>query len=329
MYTESRRSRFILVLLLVGVFLFIYTFRYRTPEEFPSHSLITVAEGETLQSIALRLYEEHAVFSPFWFKSIVILLGSGKPILSGDYFFGKPLGLIPLSERMLLGEFGLTAIRVTIPEGSSVNQIAELIPKEFIYFDKDEFRALATPKEGSLFPDTYFFLPNVRAKDVVSAMESNFDQKMKGFEKDIVASGRPLKEIITMASILEEEARLYETRQMVAGILWKRIAIGMPLQVDAAFIYVNGTTTPGLALKDLKIDSPYNTYLYKGLPIGPIGNPGLDAIRATLEPKSSPNLYYLSDKEGVTHYARTFEEHKENKEKYYFKTFYNFFARTR
>ena len=315
-YTESRRSRFILVLLLVGVFLFIYTFRYRTPEEFPSHSLITVAEGETLQSIALRLYEEHAVFSPFWFKSIVILLGSGKPILSGDYFFGKPLGLIPLSERMLLGEFGLTAIRVTIPEGSSVNQIAELIPKEFIYFDKDEFRALATPKEGSLFPDTYFFLPNVRAKDVVSAMESNFDQKMKGFEKDIVDSGRPLKEIITMASILEEEARLYETRQMVAGILWKRIEIGMPLQVDSVFPYIFGKNHFPVSLEDLKFESPYNTYLHRGLPPGPISSPGLISIAAAMNPIESKYLYYLTDRNGVMHYAVMHEEHVANKAKY-------------
>ena len=119
-----------------------------------------------------------------------------------------------------------------------------------------------------------------------------------------------------MASIIEREAITPEARRIVSGILWKRIKMGMPLQVDATFAYVNGKNTYELTAEDLHIDSKYNTYEYKGLPPGPICNPGLDSIIATIEPTATPYLYYLSEKNGTMHYAKTFEEHKMNKVKY-------------
>jgi UPF0755 protein len=119
-----------------------------------------------------------------------------------------------------------------------------------------------------------------------------------------------------MASLVEEETRTPADRRLVAGILWKRIKLGMPLQVDAVFPYINGKNTYEVTARDLKIDSPYNTYLYPGLPIAPIANPGLDSIKAAIEPAESPYLYYLSDRAGAMHYAKTFEEHKRNRELY-------------
>jgi len=119
-----------------------------------------------------------------------------------------------------------------------------------------------------------------------------------------------------MASIIEAEARTTESRRIISGILWKRISLGMPLQVDSTFVYINGKNTYELTSDDLKIDSPYNTYVYKGLPPTPIGNPGLDAILAALYPKTSKYLYFLSSKSGDMYYATTFEQHKRNKELY-------------
>ena len=119
-----------------------------------------------------------------------------------------------------------------------------------------------------------------------------------------------------MASIIEKEAHTSDDRRVISGILWERLKIGMPLQVDATFLYINGKNTYDLSVDDLAIDSPYNTYKYAGLPIGPIGNPGLDSLEAALAPMTSPYLYYLSDKSGKTYYARTFNEHKRNREKY-------------
>ena len=135
-------------------------------------------------------------------------------------------------------------------------------------------------------------------------MRDNFKKKAGDVSKDIVI----------MASLIEKEVPDSDDRKIVSGILWKRLDIGMPLQVDAVFPYLTGRRE--ILSDDLKIDSPYNTYLYKGLPPGPIANPGLDAIEAARNPKSSSYFYYLSGKDGKTHFAKTFAEHLKNKEKY-------------
>ena len=119
-----------------------------------------------------------------------------------------------------------------------------------------------------------------------------------------------------MASLLEREVPLTYDRRVVAGILWKRIRLGMPLQVDAVFPYIIGKNSFNLTKSDLATDSPYNTYLYKGLPAGPIANPGLDAILAAVTPLPTSYLYYLSDKYGNLHYSATYEQHLANKHKY-------------
>src|SRR3989338_8316927 len=119
-----------------------------------------------------------------------------------------------------------------------------------------------------------------------------------------------------MASLLEEEVKSTEDRKLVAGILWKRLSLNMGLNVDAALTYVLGKTSHELTQEDLKYDSPYNTYRYRGLPPGPISNSGLDAILAALRPTSSQYLYYLTDKDGSVHYAKNLEEHKINKFRY-------------
>jgi UPF0755 protein len=177
---------------------------------------------------------------------------------------------------------------------------------------------LALPKEGYLFPDTYKFGTSIKPQVVIDTMMANFvkkvgDQKVKDA---IAAFGKPEKDIIIMASILEGEGRQMHTRQMIAGILWNRIKLGIPLQVDAAFRYVNGKTSSELTLDDLKIESAYNTYIHTGLPPGPISNPGIDSIMAAVTPIKSDYLYFLTDKNGNMHYAETLDEHVQNKQKY-------------
>jgi len=123
-------------------------------------------------------------------------------------------------------------------------------------------------------------------------------------------------DIVIMASIIEEEAATAKDRRIISGILWKRLLKGMHLGVDAPFAYDIGKNSATLTTIDLKYDSPYNTYLYGGLPPTPITNPGLDSIDAALHPETSPYYYYLSDKGDTIHYAKTFDEHKVNKERY-------------
>lgn len=197
-------------------------------------------------------------------------------------------------------------VTVTIPEGYNVRQTGEMFEKLGM-FSKDEFVKIAQKEEGYLFPDTYRFYKTAKTEDVVAKMKDNFNKK-------VVPETSP--EVIIMASLLEEEVKSMDDRKIVAGILWKRLDRGMGLNVDAALTYVLGKASRELTAEDLKYDSPYNTYKYRGLPPTPISNPGLDAISAAQNPTQSLNFYYLTDKEGKTHYAATLEEHALNKWKY-------------
>jgi len=175
---------------------------------------------------------------------------------------------------------------------------------------------LASTSEGFLFPDTYFFLPTASTSAIVEEMRENFNRQTASLQADLLAADKSLLEIVTMASIVEKEAYDSEDRRMIAGVLWKRIEAKMRLQVDAVFPYILGKNTFQLTKADLNYDSPYNTYRYAGLPPGPIGSPSLDAITAALNPTESPYWFYLADDEGVTHFAKDFDEHVANKQKY-------------
>ena len=171
--------------------------------------------------------------------------------------------------------------------------------------------------EGFLFPDTYFIPQNISPKGVIELMIKNLDEKITvKMREDIKESGKTFFDIIIMASILENEAITFKDKKIVSGLLWKRLEEGMPLQVDATLQYFTGKNTFQLTLEDLDLDSPYNTYEYKGLPLGPITNPGIWSIKAAIYPEESPYWFYLSDKESIIHYSETFEEHKAKKFKY-------------
>ncbi|MDQ5969412.1 MAG: Endolytic murein transglycosylase, partial [Patescibacteria group bacterium] len=236
-------------------------------------------------------------------------------VIAGDYLLTEKEGTFSLARRLVNGKFGIDTIKITIPEGWNIFQIAEYLEKNLVLFNKKQFLELAKSKEGYLFPDTYFVSGAINPAEVIKMLQDNYIKKITSLEKEILASGRTEKEIITMASILEGEA-LPKDRNTVAGILWRRLEIGMPLQVDSTFSYINGKNTYELTLDDLKIDSLYNTYKYKGLPPGPINNPGIEAIKSALNPIKTKYLYFLTEKDGTIHYAKTFEEHKKNKELY-------------
>lgn len=305
-----------ILLTLLFVFVIFYLIFWMAPKEFPSNSIVSIKEGLSLSQITEHLKKENVIKSPFWFKTFVYLTGNQKDIDSGEYFFNKKENLFTILSRTIKGKYGIDSTAVTIPEGTTVVEMAEILKGKFGNFKSKTFISLAKKKEGFLFPDTYKFLPDVGPREVIGVMEDNFQVKIKELENEIQEFGKSLEDIIIMASLLEEEARTQETREIISGILWKRLEIGIPLQVDAVFPYINGKNTYQLSLEDLKIDSPYNTYLYKGLPIGPISNPGLSSIKAALRPKDSPYLFYLSDRDGNMHYAKDFEEHKKNKRLY-------------
>ena len=233
---------------------------------------------------------------------------------AGEYYLPKAQNVFRLAWRVSRGDHQLETVKITIPEGFSKKKISLLFDERFEFFDNESFLEMAP--EGYLFPDTYFVQVNATASSTAKLLRNNFIRKIFEVMPEVEKSGKDLEDIITMASILEGEANTKEDREIVSGILWKRLAAGIPLQVDASFVYVNGKTTGDLTLDDLKIDSPYNTYIYRGLPPGPISNPGLESIYAALYPTTTPYLYFLTGKDGKMYYAKTFDEHKANIEKY-------------
>ena len=172
--------------------------------------------------------------------------------------------------------------------------------------------------EGYLFPDTYQVYADAKAEDVLKKIFDNLEKKITPETRaEMKQQDKTFFEILIMASLLEEEVKDEEDRAKVADILWRRLARGWALQVDSSVHYaVNRTGTVFTTSKERQVDSLYNTYKYPGLPLGPISNPGLLAIKAALYPSPNNYWYFLSDEEGKIHYARTLEEHNLNKAKY-------------
>lgn len=286
------------------------------PPGFPHRTLVRVEPGAALSDVSRMLSERGLIRSKKMFLGLAILMGGERGVIAGAYLFTEPANMLAIARRLTSGDYGDAVVRVTIPEGFSSREIALLFSQKLESFDTERFRVLAGDREGYLFPDTYFLSLTAGPEDVLAVMEANFERRISSLNEEIRRFGRSRAEIITMASIIELEAPAADDRRIISGILWERLRIGMPLQVDAAFVYINGKGSRELTVDDLALDSPYNTYRYRGLPKGPIGNPGLDAIEAALRPTKTPYLYYLSDSKGTMHYARTFEEHKRNRERY-------------
>ncbi|MBI5126647.1 MAG: endolytic transglycosylase MltG [Candidatus Taylorbacteria bacterium] len=291
-----------------------YIIFLQSPKNFPEPGYIHISKGELLSDVAYRLAQEGYIKSPLFFTVSATLLGGDKGILAGDYYLEKKINTLALADRLARGDFRLVPIKVTLPEGTTVSDMAMILMKRIPGFDGAKFAALAQTqkKEGYLFPDTYFFLPNVTAEEVIKVLSENFTKKTEILK---IAKNK-LAATVILASIIEEEGATTESRRMISGILQKRLAEGMLLQVDAPFAYAIGKSTYDLTLEDLKSTSPYNTYRYKGLTPTPISNPGLDSLQAAITPTPSPYYFYLTERDGTIHYARTYEEHLVNKAKY-------------
>ncbi|MDR3571370.1 MAG: endolytic transglycosylase MltG [Candidatus Pacebacteria bacterium] len=293
-----------------------YIFVIQPPVHFPTDQLVTVPEGASLDTISQTLYEDGVIRSPLVFRVLIMVLGRERGVHAGDYEFKQPEDIFYVAHALAVGEYGLVPIRIRIPEGATMKQMSSIFAAELPRFNADNFLAQTSIDEGYLFPDTYFFLPNATEAMVIQAMRQNFDLQVSSVKPILASSTHSFSDIVTMASIVEDEAPATQDRQMIAGILWRRIAQGYPLQADPTLVYSTGRSDSQLTIQDLQSDSPYNTYVRKGLPPTPIGSPSLDSIVAAAEATSSPYLYYLADHTGVTHYAKTWAQQLHNEHVY-------------
>ncbi len=288
----------------------------RAPSGFIPGTLVTIPTGVSTKEAALILQSANIIRSASVFQATVTSLMNRRGVIAGDFQFNTKENVLVVAQMLTRGNFGGTQAKITIPEGSSTTEIGKIISQVIPAWNRDEFMTKTKDKEGFLFPETYIVFKSITIDSMIHLLEEQYEKKIKPLRNEIAVSGKTEREIIIMASLLEKEAKTAEEAKMVSGILWARIRAGLPLQVDAPFLYTLGKTSEQLKLSDLQKDGPYNTYTRKGLPVGPIGNPGVAMIKAAISPQASPYLYYLHGNDGVIRYAKTYAEHLANKKKF-------------
>ena len=292
-------------------------FAMRAPSTFRDQGVtMTIASGESLKSVGTKLQNANIIRSRVLFSSLVTFLGGERSISPGDYVFKNGESLFAIAQQVALGQHGIDQIKITIPEGETNREVADTIAKKLTQFDTKTFLTISKSKEGYLFPETYFVYPAVTPQELSQEMTAMFDRQTKDLFTQDVLSKQSKSDIVIMASLIEREAHGDDDRAMISGILSNRIAKYMALQVDATVAYANGKADTQLQKSDFLIDSPYNTYRYKGLPPAPIANPGILALTAAIKPAQTDYLYYLHDKHGTIHYAKTYAEHLKNIARY-------------
>lgn len=315
MDTKKHLKRVAVLLAMLVVLYFLFSGLNKAilpPSTFPVPYRVTINSGQTLFSISKELSTDGVIKSRRVFEMLVMTFGDESHISEGEYYFEKPVSVVEVAMRIAGRNFGIDRKKVTFPEGFSNLEMANRLENTFDSFDKELFLSLTKEQEGYLFPDTYGFFPSTPTDVIVTTLKKNFEKKTADVKIEAEKKSQPFADIIVMASIIEKEANGDEDRELISGILWNRIKAGIALQVDAPFLYLLNKESSKLTKTDLAINSPFNTYKYKGLPPSPINNPGLASIEAALNPKPSEYFYYLHDKNGNIHYAKTYTEHKKN-----------------
>lgn len=284
----------------------------KAPDDFPIGERIVIEPGTSVPDVVRRFHEAGVVRSKQVLYLTLVGLHDTTEIKASSYRFTEPLDVFQIADRLTEGDFDTDLIRFVHYEGERVELIADRAEALLPEFDTTLFLSLALPFEGKLFPDTYLIPQNYTAEDLVTLLRDAYESRVGPLRPAIEASGWSEDEVIIMASLIEREANTRQSMRLVAGIIQKRLEIEMPLQVDASMEYVLKKPLSQLTASDLDMDTPYNTYLNPGLPPTPIGNPGLMAIEAVLEPEESPYLFYLTGRDGQFYYGRNYAEHRLN-----------------
>ncbi|MFN4131663.1 MAG: endolytic transglycosylase MltG [Caldimicrobium sp.] len=320
----SRDKKIIALLLLVFHF-FLFAGLYLEGLEPVSHNknalpqIVEITKGENLFSIANKLKEKGIIRSKFVFIIEALRSGKYKEFKAGEYAFYPYQTLKEIFEILVKGKVYLH--KITVFEGATLWQIAEILEKEQIC-SKKEFLDLAKNEEfvkslglpgptveGFLYPETYFFQKNTPPAEVIKVMTDKFKEVWKELEPLTAKSPLSLKEIVILASIVEKEAFFNEEKPKISAVYLNRIKKGMPLQADPTINYALKQFRR-LTYKDYySVKSPYNTYLNSGLPPTPIGNPSKSSLLAVLKPAKVPYLYFVADGKGGHIFSRTYKEH--------------------
>ena len=307
-----------------------YFYTEYMPSSAEGTVIVTVPEGAGTVRIAKELKKNSLINSEGFFRIMSKLRGKDGKYNFGKFEIPRGAGYEKIFDALTKPGEVMNAVKVTIPEGYEIYKIADLLEEKGL-IDKDKFYYLVdygnfdyefvkeipqreSRLEGYLFPDTYKFVPNDEY-GIINEMLGRFEQVYKKYEQEIKDSDMTMDELITLASIVEREAQGDADRKLVSSVFHNRIkSPEYPyLQSCATVQYVLKERKPVLSVADTKIDSPYNTYINPGLPIGPIASPGEKAIEAAINPEKTDYLFFVMGSDGKHHFSKTFDEHIENK----------------
>ena len=318
----------ILAAVVLGILLAFYSLILLWPQGNPYDSVkVTIPKGASLKEVSTTLQDNNIIRNERSFLLAVKTLGYEKDMPAGRFKLVKASTNFDIIDQLVNGI--QVNKRVTILEGWTIDVIAKELHDK-IGIDQDEFKSACTNElllwkwgisektvEGYLFPNTYLFSEEEDVQDIIGRMINEYKQRITiEFRDRMKELGMEEKEIITLASIIEGEAIYDKERAIISGVYHNRLKIGMRLQADPTIQYIINDSPRRLLNKDLKIKSPYNTYLNKGLPPGPINNPGIESIKAALYPAETDYIYFVARGDGYHTFSRTKEEHDIAKRKF-------------
>jgi UPF0755 protein len=314
------------IALCAGALAIAFALATRPAEGIGAGSLFTVEKGESAQDIALSLEGKGLIRSSFAFRLLAKIEDIGSSLKAGTYNIGPDMGAKRILDEFVSGKQALC--KVTVPEGYTLVQLANLLERLGVVKKTDFLAASRSPvllaelgvpassAEGYLFPDTYFFPADYSAEGVIRAMIGTFRERIASIPESAALSPAELQDRLILASIVEREYKSPEEAPKIASVFFNRLRIRMALQSCATVVYVIterlGKPHPEVIYdRDLKLDDPFNTYEHRGLPPGPISNPGMTSLKAVFYPAASKYLYFrlVNADAGTHHFSETLEEH--------------------
>ena len=325
---NTGRALIILLLIVVIGIVSIFISTIRKPLKISQSEVVNVEEGDSFYSIINRLSNEKKIKSPFIIKIYAKLTGLDLEVVPGSHTLDETMSLNDVA-KILKDTNNANTITVTIPEGFNVEDIAARVEENGIC-TKDEFlsavKSYPLPAyvsdnadkrynlEGFLFPDTYNFEIGVKPEYIIETMIKRFEEVWAEVTKGMDIKQEEIEKVINVASIIEKEARVDEDRPLIASVIYNRLKQGMPLQIDATVIYAHGYYIENVRNRHLAIESKYNTYLHKGLPVGPICNPGAPSIKAALHPSDTNYLFYLLASDDEHYFTDNYDDFLKKKQ---------------
>lgn len=320
----------ILIVCLIAILSLIFKSVIDRPLKISNSEEVVIKEGESFYSFLSELKQEGKIKNTFLIKVYTKITGANLDIIPGEYVLDNDMSTKEIIE-LLKSTSDHNVVNFTIPEGFTIDDIAKKLEDEDLCLAEDFINAVKEyplPSyikdnsekrynlEGFLFPDTYKFEKGVTPEYIIETLLNRFEEVWNEIvtELGIKVDTEDIEKVITVASMIEKEARDDEERSLISSVIYNRLDEGMTLGIDATVLYAHGVHKEKLYYKDLEIESPYNTYLYLGLPIGPISNPGAPSIIAALRPDNTDYLFYLLAEDDKHYFTNNYDDFLKKKE---------------